>query len=112
MPLIHREQSPLHAHLQGIKFYDPEIADDSPESVELVGTRALMAAAAPHIGLTRGLPMLKVSTCIWIIWHAAAILDNVCAKAFITCMSLSRHTDRREMARVYSSGAPLMMLSW
>jgi len=35
----------------GIKFYDPTIADDSPEAVELKGMRNLLAAVGPHLGL-------------------------------------------------------------
>ena len=46
--------------LQGIKFYDPTIADDSPEAVELKGMRYLLAAAAPHLGLEEGLTILNV----------------------------------------------------
>ena len=38
----------------GIKFYDPTIADDSPEAVELNGMRNLLAAVAPHLGLESG----------------------------------------------------------
>ena len=41
-------------YLQGIKFYDPTIADDSPEAVELNGMRHLLAAVGPHLGLEGG----------------------------------------------------------
>ena len=35
---------------QGIKFYDPEIVGDTPETVELVGVRNLVAASSEHLG--------------------------------------------------------------
>ena len=40
--------------MQGIKFYDPEIVGDTPETVELVGVRNLVQAAQEHLGLTQG----------------------------------------------------------
>ncbi|GAX82458.1 hypothetical protein CEUSTIGMA_g9885.t1 [Chlamydomonas eustigma] len=46
-------------YMQGIKFYDPEIADNSPQAVELEGMRALLAAAGPHVGYVHGLSILK-----------------------------------------------------
>lgn len=36
--------------MQGIKFYDPEIAEDTPESVELGGMRHLLAAVGGNLG--------------------------------------------------------------
>ena len=39
---------------QGIKFYDPEIVGDTPETVELVGVRNLVAAAKEHLGCSAG----------------------------------------------------------
>lgn len=40
--------------LQGIKFFDPEIVGDTPETVELVGVRNLVQAAQEHLGFTEG----------------------------------------------------------
>jgi len=40
--------------LQGIKFYDPEIVGDTPETVELVGVRNLLAAAGDRLGCAAG----------------------------------------------------------
>ena len=59
---------PPHPHIppapfppsQGIKFFDPEIADDTPRAVELEGMVALLEAAGPHIGLMQGLVLLQV----------------------------------------------------
>jgi hypothetical protein len=39
---------------QGIKFYEPEVVGDTPETVELVGVRNLLAAAAEHLGFEAG----------------------------------------------------------
>jgi uncharacterized protein YbjT (DUF2867 family) len=44
-------------YMQGIKFYDPEIADDSPEAVELRGMQNLLAAVAPNLGIETGRPI-------------------------------------------------------
>ena len=41
-------------HEQGIKFYEPEVVGDTPETVELVGVRNLVAAAAEHLGYEAG----------------------------------------------------------
>jgi hypothetical protein len=52
---------PLHVVLaQGIKFYDPQIVGNTPESVELGGMRNLLAALGPKLGLTQGYPLLQV----------------------------------------------------
>ena len=37
-------------YLQGIKFYDPELADDSPAAVELGGVSAILGKAARALG--------------------------------------------------------------
>ena len=37
-------------YLQGIKFYDPELADDSPAAVELGGVTAILSKAARALG--------------------------------------------------------------
>ena len=42
-----------HFH-QGIKFYDPEIVGDTPETVELVGVRNLLEAVGERLGCTAG----------------------------------------------------------
>ena len=42
------------AHMQGIKFYDPEIVGDTPETVELVGVRNLLAATKERVGRSAG----------------------------------------------------------
>ncbi|GBF91894.1 hypothetical protein Rsub_04999 [Raphidocelis subcapitata] len=45
-------------YFQGIKFFDPEIADNSPEAVESTGMRTVLSAAAPRLGLAAGAPLL------------------------------------------------------
>lgn len=42
-------------HRQGIKFYDPEIVGDTPETVEFRGMQHLVNAVRPRLGLTAGL---------------------------------------------------------
>lgn len=41
-------------YYQGIKFYDPEIVGDTPETVEYVGMANLMAAVREQLGQERG----------------------------------------------------------
>lgn len=48
-PTPHRPPSPLPD--AGIKFFDPEIVGDSPETVDFGGVRNLLAAACPNIEL-------------------------------------------------------------
>jgi hypothetical protein len=49
-------------YMQGIKFYDPEIADDSPEAVEARGMRNLLAAVGPNLGLEGGRPVFDAAS--------------------------------------------------
>lgn len=39
---------------QGIKFYDPQIVGNTPETVEYLGMQNLVAAVQSHLGLTKG----------------------------------------------------------
>ncbi len=39
---------------QGIKFYDPQIVGNTPETVEYKGMQNLVAAVQSHLGLTKG----------------------------------------------------------
>lgn len=48
--------------MQGIKFFDPEIVGDTPESVEYKGIQNLMAALEGRLGLRQGRVLLDVST--------------------------------------------------
>lgn len=41
--------------MQGIKFYDPEIVGDTPETVELQGVRNLVQACKQSLGRAAGL---------------------------------------------------------
>eukprot|EP00798_Chlamydomonas_sp_ICE-L_P015251 gene15251-21333_t len=45
-------------YMQGIKFYDPQVVGDTPESVELVGMKNLLDAAGPSLGYTKGFDIL------------------------------------------------------
>lgn len=45
-------------YFQGIKFYDPEIVGDTPESVEHLGMLNLLAAVKQQLGLSAGTPLL------------------------------------------------------
>lgn len=47
---------------QGIKFYDPKVIGDTPETVELGGMRNLLAASGPHVGYTAGSYVLDAAT--------------------------------------------------
>lgn len=50
-------------YLQGIKFYDPELADDSPAAVELGGVSALLGKAARVLGASEaGWPLFDASS--------------------------------------------------
>lgn len=42
------------AFLQGIKFYDPEIVENTPEAVEYRGLQNVLDAVAEHLGYTQG----------------------------------------------------------
>ena len=42
-------------YYQGIKFYDPEIIGDTPETVELKGVRNLVQACSRSLGQQKGL---------------------------------------------------------
>lgn len=46
-------------YLQGIKFYEPELAKDTPQAVERDGMRALLAATAEHLGREEGKTLLS-----------------------------------------------------
>ncbi len=41
-------------YMQGIKFYDPEIVGDTPETVEYVGVRNLVEAVQQQLGTEQG----------------------------------------------------------
>jgi hypothetical protein len=43
---------------KGIKFFDPEIVGDTPEAVEHTGMLNLLDAAAGHLGVAQGTPLL------------------------------------------------------
>lgn len=45
-------------YLQGIKFYKPELAKDTPDAVERDGLQAVLNYAIPKLGLKGGLPIL------------------------------------------------------
>lgn len=45
---------------QGIKFYDPEIVENTPEAVEYRGLQNVLDAVAEHLGHTEG----KVCVCL------------------------------------------------
>jgi len=45
-------------YMQGIAFFDPEIASDAPVDVELRGMQALLERVAPLVGGAGGLPLL------------------------------------------------------
>eukprot|EP00199_Chlamydomonas_sp_CCMP681_P001464 CAMPEP_0119103538 /NCGR_PEP_ID=MMETSP1180-20130426/1956_1 /TAXON_ID=3052 ORGANISM="Chlamydomonas cf sp, Strain CCMP681" /NCGR_SAMPLE_ID=MMETSP1180 /ASSEMBLY_ACC=CAM_ASM_000741 /LENGTH=608 /DNA_ID=CAMNT_0007088073 /DNA_START=1 /DNA_END=1827 /DNA_ORIENTATION=- len=53
------DNSERSKYMQGIQFFDPEVADNSPEAVELTGMRNLLAALGPRLGLLQGLPLLQ-----------------------------------------------------
>lgn len=40
--------------LQGIKFYDPEIVENTPEAVEYRGLQNVLDAVAEHLGYAEG----------------------------------------------------------
>ncbi|CAD7704726.1 unnamed protein product [Ostreobium quekettii] len=46
----------------GIKFYDPEIVGDTPESVEYVGVRNIVESCKDRVGLEAGAALLDPST--------------------------------------------------
>lgn len=49
-------------YLQGIKFYDPELADDSPAAVELGGVSAVLRKAARALGASEaGWPLFDAA---------------------------------------------------
>ena len=48
--------------LQGIKFYDPEIKGDTPETVEYIGIKNLVDKCAERLGLECGKFLLDPST--------------------------------------------------
>jgi uncharacterized protein YbjT (DUF2867 family) len=45
-------------YMQGIQFFDPEIASDAPVDVELRGMQALLERVAPSVGSAKGLALL------------------------------------------------------
>lgn len=49
--------------MQGIKFYDPEIVGDTPETVEYVGIRNLLEAVKGHVGLEQGQVRQREAPC-------------------------------------------------
>lgn len=46
---------------QGIKFYDPEIVGDTPESVEYNGMQNLLDALGERLGRRAGRPLLDAA---------------------------------------------------
>eukprot|EP00877_Chromochloris_zofingiensis_P004047 jgi/Chrzof1/13643/Cz08g05160.t1 len=61
-------------YYQGIKFYDPEIVGDTPETVEYVGIRNLLEAVKGHVGLEQGQVLLSPDSSALANWGA---LDDV-----------------------------------
>lgn len=51
LPAAHSPVSLLCYYVAGIKFFDPEIVGDTPETVEFKGMRNLLDAVAGHLGL-------------------------------------------------------------
>ena len=41
-------------HVQGIKFYEPEVVGDTPEAVEFRGIQNLLSAVKEHVGYRHG----------------------------------------------------------
>jgi len=50
--------------LQGIKFFDPEIVGDTPETVEYLGMRNLLEAVEASLGPQQEISILKVCVCV------------------------------------------------
>ena len=50
--------------LHGIKFFDPEIVGDTPETVELLGLRNLLDAVQTSLGPKEGVQILKVGAAV------------------------------------------------
>lgn len=50
----------VHCTLQGIKFFDPEIVGDTPETVEFKGMQNLLEAVEASLGPDQGVSILKV----------------------------------------------------
>ena len=46
-------------YLQGIKFYEPELASDTPRAVDFDGMRALLAAVSSRLGTEEGESLLS-----------------------------------------------------
>ena len=60
--------------MQGIKFFDPEIVGDTPETVELVGVRNLVQAAQEHLGFEAGKVIFAPSGEASVIYHPLNLL--------------------------------------
>jgi hypothetical protein len=61
-------------YYQGIKFYDPEIVENTPEAVEYRGLQNVLDAAAEHLGHTEGKAILVPDSASAARWGA---LDDV-----------------------------------
>ncbi|KAF5827867.1 hypothetical protein DUNSADRAFT_18603 [Dunaliella salina] len=55
------DDSQRSKYMQGIKFFDPEIVGDTPETVELLGMRNLLEAVENSLGPAQGIQILKAS---------------------------------------------------
>eukprot|EP00892_Ulva_mutabilis_P002707 jgi/Ulvmu1/12437/UM009_0089.1 len=49
-------------YLQGIKFYQPSLAKDTPDAVERDGMRAVLKSLVPQLGVKEGVPILDTGS--------------------------------------------------
>ena len=65
-------------YFQGIKFYEPELASDTPKAVEYDGMQALLAATAEHLGQVDGKVLLSPGA-------PALVCVCVCFRSVLSC---------------------------
>lgn len=80
---------PLHFSfivMQGIKFYDPEIVENTPEAVEYRGLQNVLDAVAEHLGYTQGKVWQQTVLCLCVsVWGACLSCNMLCNTARCVC---------------------------
>lgn len=77
---------------QGIKFYDPEIVENTPEAVEYKGLQNVLDAVAEHLGYTQGQVCGNRHCCGWVcpLGEQALSCNLTCNTADFVCLILER----------------------
>lgn len=63
--------------MQGIKFYDPEIVGDTPETVEFKGLTNLVHVLRDNLGLRAGKPVLSADGKVCLHFYGAFLCTTL-----------------------------------